>query len=515
MAIRYKVKIINNPNGAAIKEIPSISSSSVGSVANGTELIVDNVKTSIDRSVWFHVEGTNNWILYQRDGELSAKLVKNIGETQSSSGTTTDDGYQGNSETVYAPTKIETGRGEEDETSYSGSYAPGMDSQTGYVDDSSNPVYIDETEDGESKGYVAIGLHYRDTLQQNSMSYPPKKGNDGNGEIIYDYTVDTNFLKDSIQKVKVNLNIPSAFDRDQLNILMNNSFNRYDIAYPDYMLNGLRGSVFFTRPDLWLLDDDGNYLDQVTNDPQLYYISRTNDMVLKQLTLAYTSSHQFIPLLCNACESLDINDESVEVFENIGETWTGNKMQYARHSIRSMVAGTFSCKFRESYDLAVTHMIQGWCNYESSVYIGTMLPKTEYIGDKILDYACDVYMFLHDRTNTIKFFSKFYGVFPISVNKSVYSYDSGGDAINFPEQNITFAYMAKKDLSPEIIVDFNKHSSKLDPIYKADMDKDTGNPGTTWSGPPFVDIVTVSNGTTAKSDILKLRYRQKTSTTNK
>lgn len=513
-----------------------MSASSIGSAANGDELIVSDIKTSLDKSVWFKIEGTSTWLLYQYKGAVSAKLIKNMeNEPQPAPEEPPEEEPkgQGSSETSYVPPKLETGRTDEEEErehgGTGGSYAPGLSSEPEPAPDPDTSVYIEEdAEEGKSMGYVVIGLHSKDTLQQNSTGYPPKVGNDPREEIIYDYTTDTSFLKDRIQRIKVNLNIPSAFDRDQLNVLMNNSFNRYNVAYPDYMLNGLMGTVFFTRPDLWLVDDDGNFLDQVTNDPQLYYISRTNDMVLKQLTLSYDATHEFIPLLCNRCESLDVNDESVEVYENIGETWTGNKMQYAKHSIRSMVAGTFNCKFAETYDLAVTHMMQGWCNYESSVYIGTMLPKTEYIGDKILDYACDVYMFLHDRTNTIKFFSKFYGVFPISVNKSVYSYDSGGDAINFPEQNITFAYMARKDLSPEIIVEFNKHSSKLDPIYKLDYEIDTddikdgtmgpnwyGTPGTTWSGPPFVDVITVPNGTASKSDILKLRYRQKTLKTTK
>lgn len=508
MAIRYKIKVINSPSGTPIKSIPSMSASSAGIIANGTELIIDNVKTAMDKSVWFRIEGTSNWILYQNGGAISAKLMKNMSDGNSQA--SDEKGSSGGTETKYTDPKLETGNassttsGDANSVSNSGTYG----------------ISVDIEEDGEARGYVVIGLHSKDTLQQNSAAYPPKTGEDGNGEFVYDYTINTNFIKDTIKKIKINMNIPSAFTRDEVNVLMNSSFNRYDIVYPDYLSYGLKGVVFFTRPDLWLLDDEGNFLDQVTNDPQLYYISKTNDRILKQLTLSYSASHEFIPLLCNTCESLDVSDESVEVFENIGETWTGNKMQYARHTIRSMVAGTFNCKFRETYDLGVTHMMQGWCNYESSVYLGTMLPKTEYIGDKILDYACDAYMFLLDRHNTIKFLTKYYGVFPVSVNKSVYSYDNSSP-IHLPEQNITFAYMMKKDLSPEIIVEFNKHS-KLPYNYKLDYEKSSdeysayadttwsGYSGTTWSGPPFIETITVPNGTASKSDILKLRYRPRT-----
>lgn len=506
MSIRYKVKVINSPNGLAIKDIPSLSASSIGMLSNNTELIVNNIKTAQDNSIWFQTEDTNKWILYQNKGTITVKLLKNvIYETQENDSQDSDTQaiIKPTPTTKYEPPKIESSINTQQSSNIGNTNILGQSSAIADVVGSTSSNVIDAVGTGESKDYVVIGLHRTDTLQQNSQNYPPKKSTNSNGEFIYDYSIDSSFLRASIKTIKVNMNIPSAFDRNDLNSLMNEAFNRYDIVYPDYMSHGLRGVVFFTRPDLWLLDEDKNFLPQVENDPQLYYISKTNPKVLKQLTLDYTASHEFIPLLCNTCQSMDIGDESVEVFDNIGETWVGNKMQYARNSIRSMVAGTFTCKFKESYDLAVTHMMQGWCSYESSVYIGTMFPRTEYIGDKILDYACDAYIFLIDGDGTIRYYTKYYGVFPISVNKSIYSYDKGSP-IHFPEQNITFAYMIREDLNPLTIVDFNKHSC-LDFSYKLDYEPKLGHSGTTWSGPPFVESIQ-SNGV----EIFKLRYRANT-----
>ena len=498
---------------------PVANSSKVGVLSNGEEITIDSTKTSLDGATWFRIEGDNTWIMYQYKGAFNLKIIKDLSSAIVSPdvvGSDVGGSIGGVVNTVYTKPSLETGNTKDagSETNVKGnSYVPGGTAQQATSSSDSSAILSDtsqyyiDLEEGIKKGYtIPSSFRYRDVAQQNEASYPPVISQDKRGEIIYDYSINTDFLSNSIQKIKENLNIPSAYTRDELNVLMNESFNRYNIVYPDYLLTGLSGVVFFTRPDIWVTDDNGNYIDQVQNDPQLYYISRTNSMVLKQLTLGYSGKHEFIPLLCNTCKSMDVSDESIETVD-IGETFSGYKLQYARHGIRSLVSGTFNCKFQESYDLAVTHMMQGWCSYESSVYLGTMMPKTEYIGSKILDYACDAYLFIVDRENTIKFYSKYYGVFPINVNKSIYSYDDGSP-IHLPEQNITFAYFHREDLSPRIIVDFNKHS-KLPYIYKSDHETALGHGGRTWSGPPFVEVISVPNGTAEKSDQLKLRYRQK------
>ena len=517
--MRYSVRVINNPNGLDVMSGATKNSPKVGTKGNGDEFIVDMSKTTIDGATWFRLEGTSNWVLCQHKGAVNLKITKTL-PSNSNPSTDADPGPSGETtKPIISKPSLETGNTtqkekeeEQESKSNSSSYVPGSD-QIPVNSGSENPNlndakdYYSELENGIRYGYV-IPTTYRpyDVLQQNEGAYPPVVTKDNSGNIVYDYQINTNFLRASIQRIKENLNIPSAYNRDELNILMNQSFNRYGIVYPDYLSYGLSGVVFFTRPDIWVTDDNGNFLDQVENDPQMFYISKVNAMVLKQLTLGYSGKHEFIPLLCNTCKSMDVSDETVETVD-IGETFSGYKMQYARHSIRSLVSGTFNCKFQESYDLAITNMMQAWCSYESNVYLGSMLPKTEYVGEKILDYACDAYLFIVDRMNMIRFYSKYYGVFPINVNKSIYSFDDGSP-IHFPEQNITFAFFHREDLDPGIITDFNKHS-KLPFKYKLDHEDALGHGGNTWSGPPFIEVRKVPNGTPEQSDQLFLRYRPK------
>lgn len=512
MDMNYKVKVINNPNGLPLRDSPVLTSSTSGTLANGKDFIANDMKTSMDGTVWFHISEYNKWAVYQSKnttnmrilGEVVAETVKEIVKDAT-------DAAVNAALSVVNPTMIK----------------PAIESATSALKElallnaaksedltlkvqqekpsTKTETYISTTETASVSFQVLADWFGKDKLQQNNELYPTVISKDNHDEYVYDWSMDTRPLADAITKIKRDMNIPSGYTRDELNILMNNSFNRYKITYPDYMASGLHGVAFFTRPDLNLVDDNGNYLEQVTYEPQLYYITRNNSMVLKQLTASYTGAHEFLPLLCNTCKSLDVNDESVDTIET-GETFSGNKIMYAKHNIKSLVAGTFNCRFIDSYDMAVTHLFQGWCTYESNVFLGTMSPKLEYIGSGQIDYAGDAYVFMLDRMNAIKFFTKYYGVFPTSVGKSAFSYNEG-DPQHFPEQNITFAYFAKEDLNPTSIVEFNAHSG-LPFIYKTDHDNKLGHGGNTWSGPPFVELKNVYNGTSEGSDQLYLRYRQ-------
>lgn len=516
---KFKAKVVDNPSGLPVVDSPVLTSKRVGVIPNNTEVVIDNVKSSIDGSVWAHVEG-NGWVLYQSKGITTLRILGKV-----------DTPVKQDPEPIQTPTvspvskptftepsvEITTNNPKPPSAPEDTSIQESVNIAGNMANVSADTALGKFNYDATSDGGYRLSHTWRGTdfLQQNEMRYPPLKGKDSHEENIYDWSINLNIIDgmtDMIKQVKRDLNIPSGYSREELNILMNSSFNRYKITYPDYMATGLTGVVFFTRPDLNLLNEKGEYLEQVKYEPQLYFLSRNNSLVLKQLTMGYSTSHEFLPILCNTVKSLDVSDEAVELMET-GETFLGNKMQYAKHNVKSMIAGNFSCKFMDSYDLSVTSLFQAWCTYESNVFLGTMEPKLEYISRGIIDYACDAYVFFIDRQNIIRFFTKYYGVFPTSVGKSTFSYNDG-DAVHFPEQNIQFAYFAKsEDLNPTTIVEFNAHS-RLPLTYKTDHDNTLGHGGNTWSGPPFVEMVHVEDGTIGGADRLYLRYRPNTKTTD-
>lgn len=346
----------------------------------------------------------------------------------------------------------------------------------------------------------------------NSSNYPLNKGKK-DGQYVYDYEMNMHELDEYVNVIRKNLNIPSLYNTQQINRLMHTQFNRYKIAYPDFERSSMIPYVYFTRPDLNLYDTSGNVLSQFGAKPALKYLIESFPLTAKSLTLMFDPTHDFNPLLSNRVGSLDVQDDVVETNET-GETFTGYKSQYAKHNIKSKTAGSFSIKFPESYNLAITVMHQIWCTYMSEVYRGSIEPKLEYIGGKILDYACDIYYFLCDRDNVIRFWTKYYGCFPSSVNKSMLAYDSGS-LVAFPESSITYNYIGKDDdMSPSTIAEFNNNSklnSNAQAISSTQLatgyDRELGISGPTWTGAPFIDQIMVDEGYGTKVQRFVLKHR--------
>lgn len=352
---------------------------------------------------------------------------------------------------------------------------------------------------------------------QNQNIYPKvsTKGNSRiDGRAIYNYEIQVQSeIMNAINEIKKSHNIPSAYNRLELNKLFHQKFNRFRIEYPDYFLNGTLAYVVMTRPDLNLFCSSnltfGNLTEQVKNDPQMLYIARADLETMKTLTKAYSSEHHFNPLLSNTLTSLDISDETIDTLET-GETFTGFKTQYAKSNIRSMTAGTINLKFPETYNMAITHAHQVWCTYESNVYRGSMKPKYQYIWKKELDYACDIYYFLLDKQDMIiRYWCKYTGCFPLNVNKSVFSYDVGTE-LNHPELSVTYAYFARDDMSITALNEFNNNSGGIDTNfkYKTNYSIDKGVSGNTWSGAPFVEEIAQLTGCDEDAKLYALRFRK-------
>lgn len=357
------------------------------------------------------------------------------------------------------------------------------------------------------------GVKYKSKSQLNTFytitdaNYPNVIG-DGKEIVSVDYkfTIDED-IKKAIKVIKEVMNVPTAYTRDNLNIWAHRRFNRFRMGFPDVLLKNTTAAIFFTRPDLNIFNKGSSIVNsQIMADPRDYYILK-NDIDLGRALVAdgggstdansTTKSplriHNFNPFLSNFAQSLEIQDDSVDTIET-GETFTGFKMQYSKHNNKSVTAGQMSIKFAETFNLGVTNMHQLWVDYQSNVYKGVYSPKIEHIWRKELDYACDIYYFLLDQDGeTILFWSKYYGCFPVNVPKSTFSYDSGSQ-VSFPEVSVTYNYIYKSDLNPRTLVEFNHDggdstlSYKYIPIYAGDINDiySMTHCAKTWAGIPYI-----------------------------
>ena len=490
--MRYRVQVLATVSSLQYREGPNKAARLMGTYDPGDSFIASDQSVDTDGTIWFQNSDTNYWSIFRSGTTANLKIVYQYPEPTTRSVTSSSNSSAAWRATTYDATPVATTANHSNSAILANSDV--VPSRHKKVPKEVLPEFTSSR----------VG----DTLQQNQNAYPRLLTYDGTGRYQYDYAMDMTNIELSVDIIRKNLNIPSLYEPRQVNRLMHTQFNRYKIGYPDYERNVLIPYVFFTRPDLNVFDDNGAVLEMYYSRPVLHYLVSSNPQTIRTLTLGMTAEHDFNPLLSNRVGSLDVQDEVIDVSET-GETFTGYKSQYAKHGIRSITAGQLSIKFPETYNLALTTLHQFWCGYESDVYRGYLDPKEEYIGGKILDYACDIYYFLTDKDGVLRFWTKYFGCFPSNVNKSIFSYDAGS-MIQFPEMNITYNYIYKEDLSPDTIVEFNRNAKitkNQATAYVRDHDAALGHYGTTWVGTPFLQEIFVDEGDTVNCQRFVLRFK--------
>lgn len=321
--------------------------------------------------------------------------------------------------------------------------------------------------------------------------------------VSYNLYADTTFVKSNINIVRKNINGNYHNSFDELNEDLFTKFNRFKINFPDYNLSKSFAYVFFTRPDLNIVNNNGSSLhSQVSNDPYFSDIWKTNRRIITGLTKNHSLVHSFHPFLSNTSGSFEVTDEMIKT-EEVGENAVGYKVIYGKNNHESLTAGTFNMTFIDDRELTIFKTNKLWTEYISKCFKGILVPKKEYRRDRILDYACSVYYFLcAEDGETIIYGHKYTGVFPTNAPSSITSW-SKGSHLNVPEVTIQYAYSFRESMSLLTLAEFNLQTSSLPKkaanIYNAQL----GMTGNTFAGPPFVEIIQDASGKIK----YKLRFR--------
>ncbi len=309
--------------------------------------------------------------------------------------------------------------------------------------------------------------------------------------------------------LETNLNIvTTASGISDIKHQMLNKFNRYKIAFPDIQLTKSFAHVFFTRPDLNIYNSGGSgyftLTSAVSNDPVYYYLDKNNPDLLKSLTKKFSSKHDLNPFLSNMARSFQLRDEELETDDTM-ESLTGHKIKYGMSNIKSKTANEFTIRYIDDNEYKVYKIHKAWIDYISKVYRGELAPKSDYVKYRILDYACSVYYFLcAEDGETILFWSKYTGVFPLNIPSAASSW-TYGDLLKMPDLDITYAYGWKEDFNPVTLAEFNMNSGKLsDKKYAVNYEPELTSTGKTFVNAPFVETRKGPNG----EYNFKLRFRK-------
>jgi hypothetical protein len=346
---------------------------------------------------------------------------------------------------------------------------------------------------------------------QNQKNYPKAtKYTDTKGRTQYKYDYSTIVDTDSIKAIY------PLHDLDVRTFKSNFSYNakyynRFKKAMPDDVLSKGFMHIFFTRPDLNLYDESSNLVSKVKKDAFFNYKHKQKPNLLHQL--CHIDGDDFMYFLSNKAGSFSLTDESIKYAE-YGKNFQNYSIQLGKGIFDSQVASTFDISYVDDRDYDVMAIHKMWIQYISNVYHGNWDPKTQYIYKKILDYAVSVHVIVTaEDFETILYWSKYYGVFPINVPYSALSWETG-NFVSKNSMNITYGYSWKEDWNPAALTDLNVNCFGYNAVssakYIQTYNSNLGRTGTTWVGEPFVETIkdlSTEGKQYGSGVILKLRFK--------
>ena len=279
--------------------------------------------------------------------------------------------------------------------------------------------------------------------------------------------------------------------KSQLNTLATR-YNRFKLPNYDMEIKKGFAHVFFCRPQCRLLSESGELLPTVQATGSYGDIFDTNSALVKEICDDRARHRSdFMYILSNYAKSFSLNDEELHS-DTYGKTYTGYKISYGKTNIESKTAGSFSVTFSDDRMLSIYKIHRMWTDYINDVYRGKLDPDVSNILNKTLDYVGSVYYILTAEDNeTILFWSKYYGVYPVSIPSSQYSWNAG-NFVNPENITIQYNYSWKDDFKTDAIAEFNANARLSEyqgsPLsYAPTFDKTLWHAGQTIVGTPYIE----------------------------
>lgn len=321
----------------------------------------------------------------------------------------------------------------------------------------------------------------------------------------------------------------SESDQNKVNKIIKNSiitdagewgrrFNRYQLGTPYFGVTNTREYLFFTKPDLHIMNSGVNINELNPELANRYFwieMRQRYRRVISDLQASAARSnnerdgHIFIPMLTNAVNSsLELPSSTADTTET-GSTIYGTNIQYRKGSHKSDENYDFSLDFIDMPGLDVYHFFKMWDEYENLKDLGVVSPPTFtekvnriysynqkknkdknskekytstndttkntglYRSNKILHDQIAIYKFVVDGADgeTIIHYSKLIGCFPKSVPRDAFSNFKGEGLIQY---SVDWHAQFVEDMNPEIIIEFN---ALCQAYFKANSINDKGANG--------------------------------------
>lgn len=345
-----------------------------------------------------------------------------------------------------------------------------------------------------------------------------------------------NKLEDSLMRARASLGIQVHGNNDIARAVKYYMYNRFKTPDINLAHNKSVTHVFFTRPDLNILEAFPNVTAnaQTLNNSESSLIWRRNPELFKLLTDCDRcgDDNNFNMLLSNQVVSFDIKDEEITSVK-AGMSWNDYEMVYG-DSYTGRAAGEFSCNFIETSDYSIINLIKLWITYIDNVSRGVWSPSYQlsnnrsginrsHVFSKTLDYGASVYVFkCGPDGEDVLYWSKYYGVFPMNTGANALSWDNNSPIGDDPKLNIRFSYSFKKDLSPISLIEFNSIAG-IDAdngISENSFNVEFGHSSRPYVGAPFIQLNLNNNPTMTNNGVdysrnkshIRLKFRKMSDT---
>ncbi len=239
---------------------------------------------------------------------------------------------------------------------------------------------------------------------------------------------------------------------------------RFGLSNPYGAISSAREFLFFTKPDLHIIknvsissnavlnDGLGSYFWKDMLDNKKRIISCLQGSYNNYFAGSYTSD-PFNHLLQNTVVSnLDVpglNSNSIETSTNT----FGVSISYRGSSEDSDDNPEFSLEFKDDRYLNVYTFFRAYEEYETLKKHGLIEPQANYRKNKIINDQFAIYKIIVDEDmETILYWGKYYGVYPVSLPRDAFNSPNFQDGISF---TINFKAAFYEDMRPEILYDFN------------------------------------------------------------
>lgn len=286
-------------------------------------------------------------------------------------------------------------------------------------------------------------------------------------------------------------------------------YNRYKVPDINNGQSRMFTHVFFTRPDLNILQNDGSHIvasNQCKRHTESTMLWHKNPELFKLLVDKRIAGdrNNFNFLLSNNITQLSVINEELNTTTH-GKSWHGYEMKYGTN-FTGRQTGTITVTFNETRDLAIHKLLKLWMLYIDNVSRGAWSPSynlTQGGGNgtfgynfadshaytRTLDYAASMYLIkVAENGQDILYWTKYYGIFPITTGSEAFSFD-GGKIETTPQLNITFQYMMKRDMNPVNLVEFNANAGTINPRhYVPQYNEDTNSPTNPFVGTPYIEM---------------------------